>query len=501
MGYVAVNSIEGLGDYCLESSILLGGRAVNDSTTALETQAEAYLLRLANDQAAIINTIFEKVESETNVMTMFASALWSNPASSGYRRSYSQDEEPADIYAASVYKLAPEVAVDTVRAELDLSSCMDDIFIPIHAYDPNIDLIYIATESGIHRRYPWGTGYHPSYDPRKRGWYKSAVETGKIGWSGLYIGASTHELMVTCSKPVYGPGGELLGVVGADVTLKAMNDDIINAQIGKLGYAFLIDDKGNFVARPGLSVGDKKWDESFETENLLSSDNSELRAIAEDMIAGNMGSAKCRFEDGEKYIAYAPLNCTTWSVGIVMPVDEITAPTLATKSKLVAATQDTGEYITKKVDTTQKTLICILIAMILVVASCSFLLSRMITNPIKELSKGSKVIGCGDFDHRVDVKTGDELEDLARSLNKMASDLKKYVKELVEKETKIRELEIVRLEKYSKNLERKVKLLEIKVDREKTEKAVSTITETEYFKKLRAVAADIREKREKREKT
>jgi len=81
--------------------------------------------------------------------------------------------------------------------------------------------------------------------------------------------------------------------------------------------------------------------------------------------------------------------------------------------------------------------------------------------------------------------------------NKMASDLKKYVNELVEKETKIKELEIERLERYRRNLERKVKLLEITVDREKTKKAVSEITETKYFKKLRAEAADIREKRRK----
>ena len=496
-GYVTLNSIRDVEDHCLESSILLGGRAVNDSTTALENQAEAYLLRLAKDQADISNTLFEKVESETNVMTMFASGLWSNPPPSGYRHSYSQDEEPVNIYASSVYKLAPGVAVDTVRDELNLSSIMDDIFIPIHANDPNLDLIYIATESGIHRRYPWGTGYHPSYDPRKRGWYQRAVENGKIGWSGLYIGASTHELMVTCSKPVYGPEGELLGVVGADVTLKAMNDDIINTQIGKLGYAFLIDNTGNFVARPGLSAGDKKWDESFETENLLLSDNTELRAIAEDMIAGNMGSAKCRFEGGEKYIAYAPIKCTNWSVGIVMPVDEITASTLKTKSKLIAATQDTGEYITKKVNNTQNIIIGILIAMIFVVAGCSFLLSRRITNPIKELTKGSEAIGNGKLEYRVKVKTGDELEDLAKSLNKMASDLKRYMNELVDKETRIRQLEIERLEKYSKNLERKVKMLEIKVDREKTEKAVSEITETEYFKKLKEEATDIREKRRK----
>ena len=76
---------------------------------------------------------------------------------------------------------------------------------------------------------------------------------------------------------------------------------------------------------------------------------------------------------------------------------------------------------------------------------------------------------------------------LANSFNKMASDLKGYTKEL----------EIERLEKYSKNLEQKVKMLEITTNREKTKKAVSEITETEYFKKLREEAMVIREKRGK----
>ena len=189
-----------------------------------------------------------------------------------------------------------------------------------------------------------------------------AVETGEIAWTELYVDAATGELMVTCSKPVYGPEGEIVGVVGADVTLKTMNEGILN---------------------------------------------------------------------------------------------------------------------------TENTLIGILIAMILAVSGMSFLLSRLITNPVKKLTKGSEAIGKGNLDCRVEVRTGDELEDLANSLNKMASDLKRYMNELVEKEARIRELEIERLEKYSKNLERKVKILEIKIDNEKTKKAIPKITETEYFKKLR----------------
>jgi cell division protein FtsB len=56
LGYIAANNIKGVGDYTLQSSTSLGGSAVNDSAEALENQAEEYLLRLANDQAAISNT-------------------------------------------------------------------------------------------------------------------------------------------------------------------------------------------------------------------------------------------------------------------------------------------------------------------------------------------------------------------------------------------------------------------------------------------------------------
>ena len=497
LGYIAFNNIKGVGDYTLQSSTSLGGSAVNDSAEALENQAEEYLLRLANDQADISNTVFEKVEAEVNVMAKFTSALWSNPPSPGYRHSYSQEEEPDDIYATSVYVLAPGVAVDAVREELNLSSNLDNIFIPIYANDPNLAWIYIGTESGIMQVYPWCSGVDPSFDPRVRGWYKRAKETSEIGWSEPLVDAGTGRLMVVCSKPVYNSTDNLIGVMGADVSIETINQRIINTQVGELGYAFLIDNNGKVVARPGLSGGDKSWDETFEAENLHHSDNPELRKIAENMTAGDTGIVKCRFEGGEKYIAYAPVTCANWSVGIVMPVEEIIAPAIITKGKIISATQDTGEHINRQINNMQKSFIGIFIIILLAVFGITVLLSRLITKPILALKKGSEVIGGGDLDYRVEVKTGDELEDLANSFNKMASDLKKYTKELVEKETRIRELEIERLEKYSRNLENKVKMLEITINREKTKKAVSEITETEYFKKLREEAMDIREKRGK----
>ena len=72
-----------------------------------------------------------------------------------------------------------------------------------------------------------------------------------------------------------------------------------------------------------------------------------------------------------------------------------------------------------------KRFIGIFIAILLVVFRLTLSLSKQITNPLVALKRGSEAIGGGDLDHRVEVKTGDELEDLANSFNKMASNLKR----------------------------------------------------------------------------
>ncbi len=62
----------------------------------------------------------------------------------------------------------------------------------------------------------------------------------------------------------------------------------------------------------------------------------------------------------------------------------------------------------------------------------SLFFSRMITIPVMELKIGSEALGRGDLDYHVDVKTGDEFEDLAISFNKMALDLKEHLHGLIQ---------------------------------------------------------------------
>ncbi|MFC2019224.1 SpoIIE family protein phosphatase [Chloroflexota bacterium] len=421
-----------LGDYALESSVSLGNRAVSDSTQALRHQAEQALIILAKDQATISDHLFDQIESETSTLTSFATDLWSNAQSFSSRRSYSQEEPPDDIYAASVYLLAPGISADAVKSELDLSSNLDTIFMPITAGDTNLALVYIGTESGILRAYPWSSGFDLSYDPRVRPWYTIAKETGRIGWSEPYIDALSGNLMVSSSKPFYDSAGSLIGVVGIDVTIETISQRIINTQVGELGYAFLVDEHGHIIAQPELSAGDKRWEQSFETENMLNSSNPELRTIAERMTAGDTGISTFIHNGSEVYVAYSPLTRTGWSIGIRMPVAEVIAPALAAKDQIVSNIEITGERILGQINNTQGILLGVFIFMLLVVSALAYALSRQITRPILALSEGTKAVGGGDLDYSLELKTGDEIEDLANTFNKMTSNLKTYMENLRE---------------------------------------------------------------------
>ncbi len=69
--------------------------------------------------------------------------------------------------------------------------------------------------------------------------------------------------------------------------------------------------------------------------------------------------------------------------------------------------------------------------LIIVAFACvlSLFLARRFTRPITQLVEGTKAISRGEFDHQVEIKTGDEIEGLGDSFNEMAQRVKDAVEE------------------------------------------------------------------------
>ena len=150
----------------------------------------------------------------------------------------------------------------------------------------------------------------------------------------------------------------------------------------------------------------------------------------------------------KKFMYIAPVEGTRFMVAATTYIDEFSRPANLTKNQIAESTRKINEQMNESISDIRNTFVALLMAMIFVVACISYFLSQMITDPIVALIRGVKALGRGDMEYQVEVKTGDELESLADSFNKMTADLKVHMEELqcttAEKEGLLKELEIAR---------------------------------------------------------
>ncbi|WP_454916502.1 methyl-accepting chemotaxis protein [Xanthobacter sediminis] len=87
------------------------------------------------------------------------------------------------------------------------------------------------------------------YDPRVRPWYQVAERFGKVALTRPYTDASTGRQVITIAAPAVGKEG-LLGVVGGDFFVSALQDHLAAVDFGGMGFAFLVDDSGTVLVHP-----------------------------------------------------------------------------------------------------------------------------------------------------------------------------------------------------------------------------------------------------------
>lgn len=99
------------------------------------------------------------------------------------------------------------------------------------------------------------------------------------------------------------------------------------------------------------------------------------------------------------------------------------------------------EFTQRFIDTRNR-IIALAAFAILLGAFVAFIFSSRITRSINQLVVSAATIAKGDFSHRVEIHTGDELEILGSSFNTMAGELDKSLEEKVYRERVAKELEL-----------------------------------------------------------
>lgn len=160
---------------------------------------------------------------------------------------------------------------------------------------PNLSSILVQTaQSGTFLTSYFGSasgkmnnssGWTPdsSYDPRARSWYKTAVAKGGTVITEPYVDAETGKLVVTIATPVI-KDGQLIGVVGSDVTIESIVTTVKSIKTTPDSYAFLSVD-GKIIAHPDSKKALRPTTElhSKLSSTYLSSNDSGSQWLKEDI--------------------------------------------------------------------------------------------------------------------------------------------------------------------------------------------------------------------------
>jgi two-component system sensor histidine kinase DegS len=236
------------------------------------------------------------------------------------------------------------------------------------------------------------------------------------------------------------------------MTLVDMRNDeelrqIVVQPVGITGYTTLIDPRN-------MNIIIHKFPEQEKNLITLKEIVPSFWALLESSVGGMITSGYYDWleVDGsinQKYASIVPVfmsNGNSLTLWATTYITEFSMPAEQTKQEINAAIMDSSNYINKNVSNIQDLFSILFTTLVIIVIGLSLLLSRVITSPIQALNRGARAIGQGNFDYRLEIKSKDELGDLANSFNKMSSALNTYTAELkrtgvenIVKERKIQE--------------------------------------------------------------
>lgn len=229
-----------------------------------------------------------------------------------------------------------------------------------------------------------------------------------------------------------------------DRELAMAGEDVVrDAVIGTDGISFVLDGKGRVLfssEKKGILAA------APEAPDLRQIASPSVAEAARRMIAGESGVMSIEVDGEVYYFAYAPMPSVGWSFGTVIEDDEVLDP-------VKQVTEDVREKMTAFRDVLQQVffdsmvkVVVVLIPVLLLVLYGSGTLAERVTRPIRKLAAGVREIAEGNFDKKLAIDTGDEIEHLAICFNAMTDSLKEHTRQLeqvaAEKEHARTELEV-----------------------------------------------------------
>jgi len=328
--------------------------------------------------------------------------------------------------ASSVFVPSTVELTDPVIRELNVTAYLDFSAPFVLENNPQITGIYYTNNLGIITYYPnirLGENLPHNYDATSQPTYRIATPlfnpNRQPRWSFPRQDPAGTGLTVSVSTPVYFRD-EFYGVMTADLQLQRIAEQINTIRVGSTGYAFLIDSDGHIIAMPSqgyeffkiqpeiLGVNEEPQQTIFDGEVPF-----EIQQIINRMVVGGNGLITTNAGGIDYFVVYAPVANKSFSLGVIVPVAELTEPVTTTRNQISAQVQLAIQRA-----------VIILIALLAGAVLVSLGLGQLIAAPVRRLTQTANRILDGDLAAQTDVISKDEIGTLAQAFNAMTARLR-----------------------------------------------------------------------------
>lgn len=216
-------------------------------------------------------------------------------------------------------------------------------------------------------------------------WFTVPKATGKGVWLPPYHTENLGARVISYNVPVYWED-RFVGVIGIEIDYETLAREVNNISIYQTGYAFLLDEDGNFICHPQIDS------EHQDSKKIAISDST--RFLGDDHV-------EYVFDGVEKEAVWAPLR-NGMRLYVTAPVSEI--------------------------DSGWKGMIeNVFLASLMILTFCAAVVldySKSITQPLHDLTVAAKQVQNGNYESPLEYDGNDEVGVLTRTFKQLAAHTK-----------------------------------------------------------------------------
>ncbi|SDH16230.1 methyl-accepting chemotaxis protein [Propionivibrio dicarboxylicus] len=230
----------------------------------------------------------------------------------------------------------------------------------------------------------------------ERPYFKLAMG-GQAVLSNPVVAKDTGKPVVVAVGPV-ARGGKSIGILGGAVSLDDVVKLVGQVKSGQTGYAYVVQSDGLIIFHPSKDLA-MKVNAMTDTSMPPS-----LREITGKMVTGVSGIGAYSFDGVSKYVAYAPIPGTSWSLAVNVPAREVLS----------------------RLETLMWVTMLIAFAVVLLSVAVSFYIAASFTRPLNVMKTMLQDIakGGGDLTRRIDIQGKDEIAETAQYFNTFIESLR-----------------------------------------------------------------------------